>query len=74
MLNRKYGVVYTPKALADFVADLLYRYTDTVDSPVILDPASGACSLLSAAKKRFGKKAIYFGIDIDELISRIKEW
>ncbi len=65
MLNRKYGVVYTPDALADFVADLLYRYTDTVDRPVILDPASGECSLLSAAKKRFGDDAIYLGIDID---------
>lgn len=65
MLNRKYGVVYTPDALADFVADLLYRYTDTVDCPVILDPASGECSLLSAAKKRFGDGAIYLGIDID---------
>lgn len=65
MLNRKYGVVYTPDALADFVADLLYRYTDTVDRPIILDPASGECSLLSAAKKRFGENAICFGIDVD---------
>ena len=65
MLNRKYGVVYTPDALADFVADLLYRYTDKVDRPIILDPASGECSLLSAAKKRFGENAICFGIDVD---------
>ena len=65
MLNRKYGVVYTPVALADFVADLLYRYTDVVDHPVILDPASGECSLLLAAKKRFGENAVCFGIDID---------
>ncbi len=65
MLNRKYGVVYTPDALADFVVDLLYQYTDMVDHPVILDPASGECSLLSAAKKRFGKEAVCFGIDID---------
>ena len=74
MLNRKYGVVYTPDALADFVADLLYQNTVSAKQTVILDPASGECSLLSAAQKRFGKKAICLGIDVDaEAVKNTKD-
>ena len=74
MLNRKYGVVYTPDALADFVADLLYQNTVSAKQTVILDPASGECSLLSAAQKRFGEKAICLGIDVDaEAVKNTKD-
>ena len=30
MLNQKYGVVYTPNSLADFVAVLLRKFSDNV--------------------------------------------
>lgn len=67
MVNQKYGVVYTPDSLADFVAVLLYRFSDIKDNEtaLILDPASGECSLLKATKKIFGEGHRYVGIDVD---------
>ena len=55
MLNQKYGVVYTPDSLADFVAELLYRFSNIGNErqALILDPASGECSLLKAARNLF---------------------
>lgn len=76
MLNQKYGVVYTPDSLSDFVADLLYRFSDKKhsDELSILDPASGECSLLKAAKKYFNGTCTYTGIDIDsEATNRTKD-
>ena len=71
MLNQKYGVVYTPNSLADFVAVLLRKFSDinSEDNALILDPASGECSLLRAAKKVFGESNQYIGIDIDEKVT-----
>lgn len=68
MINQKYGVVYTPDSLADFVASLLCRYLNRnpEETPLILDPASGECSLLRAMRKKYGEKAYYLGIDIDK--------
>lgn len=67
MANRKYGVVYTPYKIADFVAELLYIETKSAKFPVniVLDPACGECALLKAAKHFFGEKSRYLGIDID---------
>ena len=67
MLNQKYGVVYTPESLAEFVASLLYRFSDIgpSDNALILDPASGECALLEAARKCFGDHHRYIGIDVD---------
>lgn len=67
MINQKYGVVYTPDTLADFVAALLHRFSDIEpgSGALILDPASGECSLLKAVKKYFGDMHQYAGIDID---------
>jgi tRNA1(Val) A37 N6-methylase TrmN6 len=67
MFNQKYGVVYTPDSLAEFVASLLYRFSDIEEKgkALILDPASGECSLLRAAKKCFGEYNRYVGIDVD---------
>ena len=67
MLNQKYGVVYTPDSLADFVAELLYRFSNIGNErqALILDPASGECSLLKAARNLFGVQHRYVGIDVD---------
>ena len=66
MIKQKYGVVYTPKSLSDFVAELLKRASSDEQIKVILDPASGECALLSAAKAVFGDKDEYIGIDVDK--------
>lgn len=68
MLNQKYGVVYTPDSLAEFVATLLYRFSDINEEKqaLVLDPASGECSLLRAAKNLFGEYNRYIGIDVDQ--------
>lgn len=67
MINRKYGVVYTPDSLAAFTAGLIYQEAcnDMLHIKTILDPASGECALLSAAKSLFGDGAHYYGIDVD---------
>ena len=67
MLNQKYGVVYTPDSLAEFVAALLYRFSDINEGKqaLVLDPASGEGSLLKAAKNFFGEYNRYIGIDVD---------
>ena len=66
MIKQKYGVVYTPKSLSDFVAELLKRASSDEQIKVILDPASGECALLSAAVAAFGGKNEYIGIDVDK--------
>ena len=56
MLKRNYGVVYTPDTLAEFVASLLSNFANAEGAKIktILDPASGECALLSAARNIFG--------------------
>lgn len=66
MINQKYGVVYTPNTLSDFVATLLKRVVGNQSLSAVLDPASGECSLLNAAKRVFGDACEYIGIDVDQ--------
>jgi len=67
MLKRNYGVVYTPDTLAEFVVSLLSDFTKAEGAKIktILDPASGECSLLRAAKRLLGADKKYIGIDVD---------
>ncbi|WP_304583581.1 N-6 DNA methylase [Acutalibacter muris] len=65
MIKQKYGVVYTPDTLSEFVAELLKRAAGESLIKVILDPASGECALLSAARAAFGEDCAYIGIDVD---------
>lgn len=66
MIKQKYGVVYTPDTLSEFVAVLLKRVIGDVTMSAVLDPASGECSLLNAAKSVFGENCEYIGIDVDQ--------
>lgn len=68
MVAKKYGVVYTPKRLAEFAAELLYREAADTNTEIIsvLDPACGECALLCAAKEYFNGNVKYFGIDVDK--------
>ena len=66
MIKQKYGVVYTPRSLSYFVAELLKRASSDEEIKVILDPASGECALLSAVKDTFGDINEYIGIDVDK--------
>lgn len=66
MIKQKYGVVYTPNELSEFVATLLKRVIGDVQISAVLDPASGECSLLNAAKDAFGENCEYIGIDVDQ--------
>ena len=62
MIKQKYGVVYTPDTLSEFVATLLKRFVEDAHISAVLDPASGECSLLNAAKSVFGDQCEYIGI------------
>ena len=66
MIKQKYGVVYTPGSLSNFVAELLKRVSSNEDIKVILDPASGECALLRAVQNIFGNKKEYIGLDVDK--------
>lgn len=65
--RKKYGVVYTPDKLAEFVSQLMIEEGDLADVTrmQILDPACGEGALLDAAYKLLGKEVSYIGIDID---------
>ncbi|MCR4637626.1 N-6 DNA methylase [Ruminococcus sp.] len=67
MVKKKYGVVYTPTRLADFVASLLFSIAEKENYSVnsILDPACGECALLKAAHSAFGNSVKYYGVDVD---------
>lgn len=67
MVKKKYGVVYTPTRLADFVAQLLFDISTKENYFVesILDPACGECALLKAASTQFGCSVQYYGVDVD---------
>ena len=66
MIKQKYGVVYTPDTLSKFVATLLKRIVGNAPINTVLDPASGECALLNAAKCEFGDQCEYIGIDVDK--------
>lgn len=68
MASRKYGVVYTPNRLAQFVAELLLdeMHLDKMQIKSILDPACGECALLNAVEKLAGNAIQYYGIDVDK--------
>lgn len=61
--REKMGAVYTPNALADWVANLAKRHCN-VAMPVIYDPACGDGSLLSACRRVFGSECITVGSDV----------
>lgn len=65
MIKQKYGVVYTPNTLSEFVSILMKRVLGDTKVSAVLDPASGECSLLNAAKRVFGDECKYIGIDVD---------
>ena len=70
-IPEKYGVVYTPSALADFVSHLLVRCSKLchVKLSKILDPACGEGALLSAVHARVSEVRL-MGIDIDKAIKK----
>ena len=43
-MKQKYGVVYTPDSLSEFVATLLKGVIGDAPVKAILDPASGECA------------------------------
>lgn len=62
----KYGAVYTPRLLADFLAELIQKfYTNRRTKFEVLDPACGEFSLLKSIGN-FLPKAELRGIDVDE--------
>lgn len=71
-----YGVVYTPKKLASFVADImLYEITSnqdvSEDNVCVLDPACGEGILLEQLSDKLKKKNIFptcWGIDVDSKV------
>ncbi|WP_270815241.1 N-6 DNA methylase [Hungatella effluvii] len=71
---KSYGVVYTPDALSEFVADILYEewvfgLKDTPRSFHVLDPACGEASLLKALEAKALKDGLsgnFTGVDVDE--------
>lgn len=73
--KEKYGIVYTPQKLAEFVAELLIEeYGSTDNTTNVLDPACGEGALLKALKKVSSLKANYYGIDIDsDIITQNKK-
>jgi hypothetical protein len=70
MIPEKYGVVYTPHSLSDFVANLLFELASNDNSLLsikcAIDPACGEGRLLQALKVYFKDKINYIGIDVDK--------
>lgn len=64
----KYGAVYTPDSLAQFVAKLCWKFAPKRTAHTILDPSSGELALLRAINEQRPRNtnANYIGIDIDE--------
>lgn len=65
---KKYGVVYTPKRLADFVASLINEEAkkDNFRIKSIIDPACGEGALIEAASRNLPECKKFYGIDVDE--------
>lgn len=75
MIKQKYGVVYSPDTLSEFVAILIKRVVGDTRVRTVLDPASGECSLLNATKKVFGNNCEYIGIDVDwDAVNNTKDY
>lgn len=75
-LNRKYGVVYTPERLANFVASLIIAEAtkDNYKLTTVLDPACGEGALLKATQRAIGIDTKLLGIDVDnEVISNLSD-
>lgn len=68
--KHKYGIVYTPEKLADFVAKLLLNEIKIKNRVKVLDPSCGEGALLNSVSKILGEKADYIGIDIDSMTIR----
>ncbi|SHJ11436.1 N-6 DNA methylase [Propionispora hippei] len=68
--TKKYGVVYTPNRLADFVASLIRKEADKDNYQIhtVLDPACGEGALLEAMKRTGKRNEKYYGIDIDKKV------
>lgn len=66
--TKKYGVVYTPRRLADFVAALIKIEADKDNYIVetVLDPACGEGALLRAAERQISCCKKFYGIDVDK--------
>ena len=62
-----YGVVYTPKDLAEFMAKIVHGICDRdgIEVSTVLDPACGEGRLLLEYNK-INKHANYIGIDVDQ--------
>lgn len=67
----KYGVVYTPHALADFVSRLLIKCSELYNIRLlkIIDPACGEGSLLNAISL-YLPEARLIGIDVDKTVEK----
>lgn len=66
--RRELGAVYTPVALADWVAQQVVdtlRGRLTSAPPVIVDPACGDGALLEAVRRRTRGRARLYGVDLD---------
>ena len=74
--NKKYGVVYTPNRLANFIASLIISEADKDNYKIetVLDPACGEGALLEAMKQLGDNTVKYYGIDVDkEAISELSQ-
>lgn len=65
-MNRKWGAVYTPDILADWVAAELVNRLPRNKSLLIIDPACGDGALLRSAHKAKGRRRMRLvGVDVD---------
>ncbi|ODP28496.1 hypothetical protein PTI45_02041 [Paenibacillus nuruki] len=76
VVNKKYGVVYTPYRLADFIAVLIKNEAakESYQIQTVIDPACGEGALLEAMKLIENDNIKYYGIDVDnEAISNLSQ-
>jgi len=62
--NQNTGAVYTPKALAEWAAELLHRSLPSTLRGPLLDPSCGDGALLQAIRHKLPKRELV-GVDID---------
>jgi tRNA1(Val) A37 N6-methylase TrmN6 len=77
VISGKYGVVYTPPALSDFVANLLsdiLKGDASTNVRRVVDPACGEGILLHALQPYLKENVEYVGIDVDsDIVSTISD-